>query len=72
MTSKPDPKGRILKVSSRLDGLSTVVVDNGPFRTVSIHTRTEDLAQLTSEDTAALVEHLMTRKAGHFRTKPVK
>lgn len=52
--------------------MSTVLVDNGPFNTVSIHCRTEDLVQLTSEDTVALIEHLMTRKAGHFRTKPVK
>lgn len=52
--------------------MSTVLVDNGPFHTVSIHCRTEDLVQLTSADTAALVEHLMTRKTGHFRRKEGK
>lgn len=67
-----NPKGRVLKVRSRLDGTSAVTLDNGPFRTITIHTHTENLGVLTSEDTAALVEHLMTRKPGHFRTKGAK
>jgi hypothetical protein len=72
MSESKNPRGQVLRVSSRLDGLSTVLVDNGPFSTISIHCRTEDLVQLTQEDTAALVSHLMTRKPGHFRTKPGK
>jgi len=66
------PKGQILKVSSNLDGMSRVVVDNGPFSVLTLHCRTEDLGDLLEADVAALRNHLMTRKPGHFRIKPGK
>jgi hypothetical protein len=65
-----DPRGQRLKISSNLSGMSQVVLDNGPFRTITVHTRTEDLGALLGVDGAELVEHLMTRKPGHFRQKP--
>jgi hypothetical protein len=64
-----NPRGQILRVRSRLDGMSAVQLDNGPFRKITIHTRTEDLGVLMGHDMTALVEHLMTRKPGHFRKK---
>jgi hypothetical protein len=67
-----EPRGQVLKVRSRLDGMSTVQVDNGPFQTVTLHTRTEDLGALVTADLPALVEHLMTRKPGHFWKKAGK
>ena len=67
-----DPRGRVLQVKTHLSGMSQVVLDNGPFRTVTIHTRTEDLGGLVTADLAAIREHLMTRKPGHFRKKGTK
>lgn len=67
-----EPRGQVLRVRSRLNGMSTLQLDNGPFRTVTLHTRTEDLAGLMGEDLSAIVEHLMTRKPGHFRRKGSK
>jgi len=64
-----DPRGNLLKVEKQLSGHTRVVLDNGPFRTISILARTEDLSSLLDTGTEVLWEHLMTRKPGHFRKK---
>lgn len=65
-------RGRVLQVKQQLSGMSQVVVDNGPFRTLTLHTRTEDLSELLAADPQMLLEHFMTRKPGHFRRKSGK
>lgn len=76
MKSSPEkvsePLGQVLQIRSRLSGMSAVKLDNGPFETLTIHTRTEELGNLLAEDQRALREHLMSRKPGHFRTKARK
>jgi hypothetical protein len=67
--SMPDPRGQILGISRLLDGTSQVKVDNGPFRTITIHCLTEQLGDLASSDMLAIRAHLMSRERTHFRRK---
>lgn len=66
------PLAQVLQVRSNLSGMSKVTLDNGPFKTLTLHCRTEELGPLMAEDMAALREHLLTRKRGHFRAKRTK
>lgn len=68
-STRPTPKGRILTTTYSVDGHSTLALDNGPFRQVRILCRTETLADLLSVEGADLVDHVTTRKPGHFRVK---
>lgn len=63
------PRGTVLKVDKGQSGWSQVEIDNGPFRTITLHTVAESLGDLLESDTRAIMEHLMTRKKGHFRRK---
>lgn len=63
------PKGQILRTLYHNDGHSTLVLDNGPARTVQILTRTEQLHELLGVKGSDLIEHITTRRPGHFRTK---
>lgn len=65
-------RGRILKVSKGETGYSSVKLDNGPFRTVTIHCHAEGLGDLLESDMQAIIAHLHTRQEGHFRTKRKK
>jgi hypothetical protein len=67
--SRRPPEGQILKVQQHWDGLSSVKLDNGVPHTISILTRTENLADLLGTDLAEIRAHLMTRRPGHFRSK---
>ena len=69
MTTPADPRGRILKINHKSSGHTETVIDNGPFRTITIHSRTEALHELLGEDLEAIRAHLMTRMPGHFRYK---
>jgi hypothetical protein len=69
MNTGQDPRGRILEIKKLLDGTSRVKLDNGPFSTITIHTHTEDLETLLTQDFTKLRVHLMTRGPGHFRKK---
>ena len=69
MSGKQDPRGRVLRVQSRPDGMSSVVLDNGISNTITIHVFTEDLHNILDSDTHAIWEHMNTRKSGHFRKK---
>lgn len=62
-------KGRILKVTPHINGTHSVKVDNGPVRTINIITRSDQLPGLLAADMAAIVDHMMTRRPGHFRRK---
>lgn len=62
-------RGRVLEVKSQLSGHSTVKLDNGPVKTITLVCHTETLGDLLGADTKVLWEHLMTRKPGHFRVK---
>jgi hypothetical protein len=67
-SSKP-PEGQPLQVKHNMDGLTQVKLDNGVPHAITILTRTEDFPALMGSDLAAIREHLMTRKPGHFRSK---
>jgi hypothetical protein len=69
MPEKRSPLGNILKVTQNLDGTSLVRLDNGPASKIDIVCHTETLEPLLASDMAAIQEHLMSRKPGHFRTK---
>lgn len=69
VSTDDDQKGTILKVKPHTNGTHSVVLDNGPVRTISIITRSDQLPELLASDTKAIREHLMTRKPGHFRKK---
>ena len=69
MSEPNDPRGRVLKVSPRLDGMTSVVLDNGISNTITVHVFTEDLEQLMAANPRAIWEHIVTRKPGHFRKK---
>jgi hypothetical protein len=69
MTTSKSPLGQVLKVKQNLDGMSRVQIDNGATSTINIICHTEGLESLLQEDLAAIREHLMTRKPGHFRRK---
>lgn len=68
MSESADPKGRILRVSHHADGTSRVILDNGVVNTITIVTHSELLPGLLGQDMRAIRDHLMTRKAGHFRS----
>jgi len=70
--SEPSPRGRVLKVKVNPDGTSRVVLDNGPFNTITIHCQTVTLYDLLSSDLKLIRAHLMTRHPGHFRKKKGK
>ena len=69
MSESNDPRGRVLKVQNRLDGMSSVVLDNGISNTITVHVFTEDLHNILQSDLRGLWEHINTRKPGHFRKK---
>lgn len=69
MSEPQSPLGRILKVTDHQDGTSRVVLDNGSVHTITIVTHSELLPELLGQDMPAIREHLLTRKAGHFRSK---
>jgi hypothetical protein len=69
VSSKPDPKGTILKVKRDLSGYSQLVLDNGIVKTITIHCNAEDLDYLQNADLQAIRQHLITRQKGHFRKK---
>jgi hypothetical protein len=69
MSTASDPRGNLLMVNRRLDGHSSVVIDNGPFRTITLLCRTEDLGALLDADTRLIQNHLMSRKPGRIRRK---
>jgi hypothetical protein len=69
VSTKPDPKGTILKVKRDLSGYGQLVLDNGITNTITIHCNAEDLDYLANSDLQAIREHLITRKKGHFRAK---
>lgn len=66
------PLGQVLKISSKLNGMTQVKLDNGPFQMITLHCRTEGLADLMSADLRAVQAHLMSRRPGRFRTKGTK
>jgi len=63
------PKGQILAATHHPDGHATLVLDNGPARKITILCHSEKLAELIGAGGETLVEHITTRKPGHFRTK---
>jgi hypothetical protein len=67
--AKTNPRGTLLKLIHSPSGLSRVVLDNGFADTVTVHCRAEDAHILLDSNLPAIVEHLMTRKPGHFRWK---
>ena len=69
-TSQSKPEGNILAITANVNGTHTIKIDNGPTKVISIVTNSELLGDLLSADLAAIREHLMTRKPGHFRRKP--
>lgn len=73
MSSTPtetELRGRLLQQQNYLDGTSRVVLDNGPFRTITIHCMAEQLPGLLGSNLQDIAAHLMTRAPGHFRKKP--
>lgn len=68
MPSGEDPRGRLLRWEHQPDGTSRVVLDNGPFRTITIQCLIEHLQDLLASDLPAIRAHLMTRHRGHFRS----
>jgi hypothetical protein len=62
-------RGRVLKVSRRNTGMSQVVLDNGPFRTITLHCHTETLGDLLDAGSKELWTHLMVRGSDRFRKK---
>ena len=68
-SKRPSPKGRVLATSFSLDGHSTVELDNGPYLRARILCRTETLADLLAIQGSEIIDHITTRKPGHFRGK---
>ena len=69
MNIEQDPRGNLLSFRHQMDGTSRVVLDNGPFRTITIHCHTDQLQDLLASDLKAIRAHLMTRAPDHFRKK---
>lgn len=65
----PNPRGNPLEIKRRLDGLSTVKLDNGIAHTLTIMCHTETLGDLLDSDLKGIVAHLHSREPGHFRKK---
>ncbi len=69
MTDQKPLRGRILRATHHQDGTSHLILDNGPVRTITIVTFSEDLPALIGAGSHELHAHLLTRKPGHFRKK---
>jgi hypothetical protein len=67
--SSKTPEGRLLSVKPDMAGHHLVKLDNGPVKTITIMTNSEDLPSLLGSDLAAIRAHLMSRQPGHFRRK---
>jgi hypothetical protein len=72
MSTGKDPRGRLLKVKIDPVGRTQVIIDNGPFNTITIHGDTTNLYALLGSNLEQIRAHLMTRAPGHFRKKSGK
>jgi len=70
MTDRPNTKGQILRVSKKLNGMTAIVADNGPFQTATFHCRTEDYADALEAGIAEMLALVSRRDPARFRRKP--